>query len=77
MKNFADIANEQLSYLLEEVSYLHGKANDIIEFCEVPTLHNMGLSDIEKMKLKKIIHKAEKVSEMLLKFREILREDKM
>ena len=75
MKNFVDIASLQLAYLLEEASYLNGKANDIIEFCENPILHNMGLSDIEKMKLKKIINKTKIISDILTKFRDVLRED--
>ena len=71
---FVEVATEQLDYLLEEASYFHGMANNIIEFCETPILYNMELSDFEKIKLKKIISKAEKVSEILIKFREILRD---
>jgi hypothetical protein len=71
---FADIAAEQLGYLLEEASYFQGKANNIIEFCETPIIHNMNLSDIDIIRLKKIIKKAEKISEILTEFREILRD---
>ena len=72
---FIDTATEQLGYLLEEVSYFQGKANNIIEFCETPILRNMNLSDIDKIRLKKIINKAEKISKILMQFREILREN--
>lgn len=70
---FVDVATEQLGYLLEEVSYLKGKANNIIEFCETPILHNMQLNDTDKIKLKRIIDRAETVSGMLTKFGDVLR----
>ena len=75
MEIFLSVAMEQLGYLLEEVSYLQGKANNIIEFCETPIFHNMKLNDMDKIKLKKIIERAEIISGMLTEFRDVLRVD--
>lgn len=68
---FIKIAEEQIKYFELDITCLIHKGQNIIEFCATPLLDKkIGITEYERHKLKKLIKKVEKITDLLEKTQE-------